>query len=343
MKKISLILIVIISILSIHSCAEQEIKTKPDSQGAMYEMFVVCSQPKWESGLGDTLKLILASPTPMLNQNEPHFDLLRINPPAYKNLVPRHRNQIIINSGAKYETPSMSVMYDVYAEPQIIVTVSAANDSILTNYLWQNRKELLQVFMMAERDRDVKTNERLFSKQLRKDIETKFGFSMKFPQGYTISREEEGFMWITNENPADRLLGVVIYEYPYTGINDLKLKSIVAKRNKYTTFLPGQKDGTHMTTTDIEPDIKYQKINNRPWVELRGFWEITKDFMGGPFVSYTTLDRENQRVICVDSYVYAPGKDKRNFMRQLEHLIYSVKFPENSKESTTPAEPTKTK
>ena len=340
MKKIFQFLIVILSILSIHSCKDQVVKTKPDSQGALYEMFVVCSQPKWESGLGDTLKLILGAPIAMLNQTEPHFDLLRINPVAYTNLVPRHRNQLIVNTGDKYTKPSMSVQYNVYAEPQIIVSVSAANESSLASYLWKNRKQLLHVFMMAERDRAIETNERHYVSQLHKEIQAKFDFSMKIPQGFDIRKEADGFMWITNEYPLSSL-GIIIYEYPYTGIDVFKLNNIVDKRNKFTTLIPGQNDGTHMTTADIEPDIKYQKINNRAWAEVRGFWEVTKDFMGGPFVSYSTIDKQNQRVICIDCYVYSPDKGKRNFMRQLENLIYTVKFPDTTKKQATSADSTK--
>lgn len=342
MRKALQFFIIIISILSIQSCKDQAPKTKPASQGALYEMFVVCSQPMWDSEVGDTLRRILGSPVPMLNQTEPHFDLLRINPVAYTNLVPRHRNQIIIKSGDKDTIPSMSVQYDVFSDPQIIVTVTAANDSILTDYLWQNHKELLQVFMMAERDREVEINERHFVAQLRKEIQTKFGFSIKLPQGFSIKKEANEFMWISNEYPLSSL-GIAIYEYPYTGKDDLKLKNIVEKRNKYVALIPGQNKGTHMITADIEPDIKYKKIHNRAWAEVRGFWEVSEDFMGGTFVSFTTIDKENQRVICIDCYVYSPGKAKRNFMRQLENLIYTVNFPDGSKEVATLSDSTKTK
>jgi len=36
-------------------------------------------------------------------------------------------------------------------------------------------------------------------------------------------------------------------------------------------------------------------------------------------------------VITVEGYVYAPGKDKRNLLRQVEAIVYSVSFT-NQKE-----------
>jgi alpha-D-ribose 1-methylphosphonate 5-triphosphate synthase subunit PhnG len=48
--------------------------------------------------------------------------------------------------------------------------------------------------------------------------------------------------------------------------------------------------------------------------------------MGGPYVSLAVLDVANQRVIVGYGYVYAPNKDKRNFIRQIEAMLYSMKL-----------------
>jgi len=52
------------------------------------------------------------------------------------------------------------------------------------------------------------------------------------------------------------------------------------------------------------------------------------DFMGGPFINYTMVDQRHQRVVTIDGYVYYPSKDKKNLLRQLEALIYTLSFPE---------------
>jgi hypothetical protein len=51
------------------------------------------------------------------------------------------------------------------------------------------------------------------------------------------------------------------------------------------------------------------------------------DMMGGPFVSHARLDEANQRVIVVEGFVYAPEKDKRNIIRQVEASLYTLKLP----------------
>ena len=84
-----------------------------------------------------------------------------------------------------------------------------------------------------------------------------------------------------------------------------------------------------MITSDaFAPDYRLFRMEGRLWCELRGFWDVHGDFMGGPFVSYTTVDTATNRVFTLDGYVYSPKLHKRNFVRGVEHLLYTVSFPE---------------
>jgi hypothetical protein len=59
--------------------------------------------------------------------------------------------------------------------------------------------------------------------------------------------------------------------------------------------------------------------------EMRGLWKVENDFMGGPYIAISELDAANQRVINAFAFVYRPSKDKRNLLRQMEAMIYSLK------------------
>ena len=48
--------------------------------------------------------------------------------------------------------------------------------------------------------------------------------------------------------------------------------------------------------------------------------------MGGAFISYLRHNPDNNELLFVDGFVHAPGKDKRNFMQHLEHIISTVNF-----------------
>ena len=109
-------------------------------------------------------------------------------------------------------------------------------------------------------------------------------------------------------------------------------EALLAARNKYAARIPGPSDGSWMTTSEvIPPAYRMFRLEGRLWCELRGFWDVKNDFMGGPFVSYTTVDTATNRVFTLDCYVYSPKLHKRNFVRGVEHLLYTVTFPETEK------------
>ena len=88
-----------------------------------------------------------------------------------------------------------------------------------------------------------------------------------------------------------------------------------------------------MTTSEaFVPDLRMFSLEGRTWTEMRGFWDVAGDFMGGPFVSFTTVDEASNRVFTLDCYVYSPKLNKRNFLRGVEHLLYLLKFPEQPRQ-----------
>ncbi len=266
-----------------------------------------------------------AAEIPYLQQKEPLFDILRVTERGFSNLVVRHRNILhtIVNPGLAQT--SASVQYNLNATPQIVVTVQGGTDSTVTNYLSTNRTKLLAVFEEAEQSRAVKYAERFGVKSLEALIKSKFDFSMRIPEGYSLRNEGDDFLWISYEYPTASQ-GILIYKYPVTsGLKALSVEALTKARNRYAAKIPGPVEGSYMTTVkEYTPDQTAYDIDGRMWVELRGLWNVANDFMGGPFVSYSTY--EDGYIITVDMYVYSPKLGKRNFIRGLEHLIYGVKI-----------------
>ena len=80
---------------------------------------------------------------------------------------------------------------------------------------------------------------------------------------------------------------------------------------------------------EVPTVVKEVNFNDNYAREVRGLWNVAGDFMGGPYLSYTILDIERQRVVCAEAYVYAPKYNKRNYLRQLEAILLTLKFTEN--------------
>ena len=84
-------------------------------------------------------------------------------------------------------------------------------------------------------------------------------------------------------------------------------------------------------TRSIYPLLE-SMIDNMYVAEIRGLWNVTDDFMGGPFLSTSRVDEERNRVVTVEGFVYYPSENKRKFMRWFEVITESVTFPK--KETT---------
>jgi hypothetical protein len=86
-----------------------------------------------------------------------------------------------------------------------------------------------------------------------------------------------------------------------------------------------------ITSKAYTPEYRKVEINGIFRAELRGLWEMTTDMMGGPFVMQAFVNENTNRVIFVDVLVYAPEKNKRGLIRNLEGSFYTIKFPEVEK------------
>jgi hypothetical protein len=48
--------------------------------------------------------------------------------------------------------------------------------------------------------------------------------------------------------------------------------------------------------------------------------------MNGPFINYAIQDKTNNRILVIEGFCYAPSKQKRDLMFELEAIIKSVQF-----------------
>lgn len=299
------------------------------AQGRPYELVVVASQPIWVGELGDSLRSLLAAPIPYLPQQEPEFDVLRTTPDGFKNIVAEHRNILKVLVDEKVPEAAVGVEYDVTAAPQIVLTLQGPSEKAVIDYLAEHGDKLIYAVKMAERDRAIANAKKFGMPGIEQAIKKHFGVEMNVPKGYILAAQSDDFVWARYEYP-EASQGFVVYSYPYTSEQELTVKALVEARNRFVKRIPGPSEGSYMTTSPVfEPDVRTFRLEGRLWVEMRGFWDVEGDFMGGPFVSYTTIDTTTGCVFTIDCYVYAPKlpPHKRNLMHGLEHLLYTIQFP----------------
>lgn len=330
----SLLAVSIIITLSALSGCNVRVADNPNANGVPYEIIVSIKQAEWDGELGDTLRAVLKAPVPMINQYEPQYNLLRVNPQAVDGLILRHRNILnVFVSSDNYKEAGSRVDYDKYSKPQVVVTLFGPDEASIIKYLSDNKEAVQRIFEIVERDRTVALVKRAKEPVVQNAVLTAFDMNLGIPRGYKVRNKiGDDFLWISNEHP-NASQGIVIYTYPYSGKEDLRAKNIVARRNEFVSRIPGPSDGSYMTTSDYgDMDYSQLQINGRQWVKMRGFWDVENDFMGGPFINYSTLNPNTGEIIAIDFYVYSPDKPKRNMLRSLDHLVYTVSFPADRKE-----------
>lgn len=296
----------------------------PNVSGTAGEVLVVMDNTYWKDKPGLALKKVLEQEYPALPQPEPMFDIVHITKGAFDNLFKRHRTIILINVASDYTAPEIGILENIWARPQLIIQINApdteslvslidnSEDRILRNIHNYDRKRLIDIFK-SSKDAGIK------------NVISKFHINLAVPRGYKIDIDADDFAMISIETSRTSQV-ICIYKYPYTDVTDISTSKLIEMRDammrKYTR---GSQTGSHMITSPLFPTMAFDiKRDDLEIIELRGLWELNLGFMGGPFVSHTVVDKARSMLITVEGYVYNPNEKKRNLMRHLEAIIYSM-------------------
>ncbi|NLA15084.1 MAG: DUF4837 family protein [Bacteroidales bacterium] len=325
MKK-SFLLVLSLLLLIFPSCKDGP-QLKQNVSGKTGEVIVVMNKNLWEATPGQSLRTVLAVEYPFLPQREPLFSLFNIQENAFSSIFQVHRNIIICNVNPDLQETKMIIQKDIWAAPQIVITLSGPSGEAMSEYIDDQSDLLKNAIEQAERNRVIRNSKRYEEVSIRQQVLKSIGGSPYFPTGYKIKKQTTNFIWVAYETTYTTQ-GVFIYSYPYRSEEDLTLPRIIAERNrKLEKEVPGPLDNTYMTTnTLIEPSLRWVNFNKREFVEIRGLWDVKNDFMGGPFVAHCFYDRENENIIVLEAFVYAPRYPKRDYLRQVESIIYSFEW-----------------
>lgn len=331
MKKI---LVILAMVLALASCKGGKKALLPSISGKAGEVIVVIDRDNWEGNLGVEVRELLACDCPYLAQLEPMYSLVNVTPGGFADLFKVHRNIVIFDINEDKTENKVSYLHDIWAAPQCVINVSAKDAKSATELVQANGKFIVNAIEQAERDRVIRNSIRYEERSLAPQVAEIFGGSPHFPMGYKLKKKADGFIWIADEKQYT-IQGVLIYKYPATVAEEFTRDNIVSHRNAILKEnVPGMFDGTYMTTSKvITPDIEYIKYKGRNFAQLRGYWEVENDYMGGPFVSHSFFSPDGMEVIVAEAFVYAPKYDKRQYLRQVESILYSWEWNEKKSEN----------
>ena len=304
----------------------------PNVSGKAGEVLVVIERAQWEAELGVSIRESLAMDTPYLAQREPLFSLSNVTPGNFGNMFKMHRNLLLVNINPQNATNGVVYKNNVWAQPQAVVQINAADDAQALSLFKEASVNVAEFFEQSERDRII-ANAKLYEERaLQAPVEKVTGGILHFPSGYRCRKYTDDFVWIADEKQYTNQT-VLVYKYPVSGPDVFTLAKIIEARNTIMKEnVPGPVEGSYMTTTTAqEPTTRSLRYHGRDFMETRGFWEVQGDFMGGPFVSHSFYSPDGKDVIVLEAFVFAPRYDKRQYLRQVESLLYSFEWKKDEK------------
>ncbi len=326
-RNAAFVVVLILGTFLFSSCGSDQKALLPKVSGSAGDILVVVNKNYWDSPLGDSIKQWFENDFTSLPQSEPIFNLIQVPRSAFNNIFQTHRNILDINIGSEFKEAALSLQRNKYSTPQYIYKVVAPNQKAAIQLLEEEADYLIDQFNRIERSRLIQSYKQTQDQAIYNTLKEEHKVSLVVPAGYSLDVNDDDFAWLSLETPTTSQ-GILLYHYPYQGETDFELDKMLSRRNSFLKqHVPGPSAGSYMATEESLPPVTRAFMSDdKYFMEIRGLWRVENAFMGGPFVSLSTVDEARNRIVTVEGFVYAPKADKRNLMRQVEALVYSLQI-----------------
>ena len=306
----------------------------PHASGLPYEMLVVMDDEQWERPLGRAVFNVLDTDVPGLPQSERSFRITRVAPSGFNsNMFRIMRNVIKVDIQNIYTQPKLKFARNVYAYPQMVMTLQAPDEASLAQYVEDNAQSILDFFTKAEMNREIDNLREKHNPEVSRLAQEILGVDIWVPWEVNKFKKGKDFLWAST-NTGKKDMSIVLYSYPYTDKNTFTLDYFLNKRDSVMKAnIPGGPEGSYMTTQRDFVYVKDATVQGKYAQVARGLWRVQGDRMGGPFVSHSRVDEVNGRVIVAEAFIYAPESLKRDLMRRMEAALYTLQLPQADKVS----------
>ena len=326
MKKVYILFAITILLTS---CVGNDKFVLRSSIGKVNKVMVVTKASDWTGEIGKEIRNSFGELMVGLPQPEPLLSISQVAPNGFGNMMKVGRNILVIGIGEKEE---YLVRKNVYAQPQTIIYVYATDDEGVVKMFKKHEKQIIETFNQS----DIQMTQGLFRKNPLDDSQFKtlqnLGISLTIHDKFRKVKDSLGFLWLrhhlTSGIAKTGSNNILVYSVPLENEETVS-DSIVAVRNRIGKIhIPGSDPETmHMITEEAYTPFTFDAtIDGKKAYETRGKWEVKNDFMAGPFVNYTVIDKKNNRLIVFEGFTYAPSVNKRAFLFELEAIAKSMKI-----------------
>ncbi|WP_281615850.1 DUF4837 family protein [Flammeovirga sp. SubArs3] len=365
MKQLRVTILVLMGFLSsglLFSCQDNQGASSnleksflPSSKGKPGEMVLVIDSNQWnkKGSVGQLLyETVLGKTRGILPQNEPSFTVTQVQPSGFNNILRQARNVLIvttfdkknreskvvnsffgegvIKSLLKEEDKYFFIKQDVWAKDQTVMLFFAKDEATMREILANPSKQyyLGEPFHEVETKRLQKTLQKEYDRNTERYLKENYKVSIHTMPGFKVAQSDKDFLWLRHpELSFDN--NIFFVKFPYTDEKQfdpdyvLNLRDKLAKQYLYGD--PSNQNSFVLTEDKIAPEVRSTKINGKQAMEIRGLWKTNNLSMGGPFVGYLFPDNSGANLYYAEGFVFAPGMDKRELMREMEAELKTFK------------------
>jgi len=353
------LILVVFTLLSITSCLNSDggggLLNKPLAISKSNDLVVVADKSLWKGETGDTFRYYFESAFPITPSPEPIFNIRYF---SFQEIdaqpLRRQLRSYVVLANIK-DTSSLvtkmlmkdlgqqrveklkneigyNVIYgkDKWARDQLVVYIAGKDIQDLNSAIKRNFSKITERINQHDEDQ-IKSATYFIGVNGLMNLRASdvLGVNIKIPKDYVqaLFKEDEKLLWGRRDSKkAVSNIIVQTLEYKDTSqFNEQYLKSLI---NRFGYYVSSDTRGSRLVVNDKDlPLIRFDRtINGNQTIELRGIWEMTDDFIGGAFVAYLIKDRESNRLAFIFEFVYAPGKDKKEYLQQMMIVANSLYF-----------------
>ena len=322
-------------LLSLVGCGKSNDRLLTSATGSIYECMVISP-----AAVKEPVCSVMGADMYGLPQMEAYFTVSHVTPAQFDDLFKATRNILFVDiNSEKYTQLKVLKSRDKWSKPQAYIRIQAPSEDAFVQY-WSEQGEAVREWFVRE---ELARQTAFYRANTNKDaraILNQQGYDILIPEDFIVIKNEQmsddtQVLWCCN-NKGPMRKDIVIYSFPYTDQNQFSNASIIDTRNAILgQLVTAQVEGSHMGTefkhfpplTRSVPALR-DTIGGFYAMETRGLWKILDgEAMGGPFVSLTRLDQVNGRVVTAEAFLFAAGQKKRNALRQIEAILYTLKMP----------------
>lgn len=292
----------------------------PRSGGLPYEVVVAGEDGEATARMKEILGAITVGELP---QEESAFDISATS--GATGAATKYARNIVITDidASKYDATRVRYEKNVYARPQIVIRVCAPSAERLQADSAQIQKAVGGLLERFELNTEIGRLLKTWNRAADRTVDSLFGRGIRIAPDITAMKRGSDFVWLS-DNSATAMRNICVYSYPGLALDAgraVRMRDSVMRAN-----IPGETPRMYMCTTTVPaPSARMLAVGRRQVMETRGLWEMKGDAMGGPFVSHSIVDSLHGRIIVAEAFVFAPGKKKRNIVKQLEAALYTLK------------------